>query len=300
MKHVVSVSLGTSKRDKLHECDILDTPFRIERRGTDGDKAKFKALMEELDGKVDALGVGGADIWLVSGDKKYGFREILDLVSGVHQTPVVDGGGLKHTLERESVETLQREGTVDFAKERVLLVSAVDRYGLAQALDAACPNVVYGDILFGLGLPVKVRSYKAVQTLAGLLLPVITKLPFDWFYPTGEKQEKRSPKFPSAFEEATFICGDWHYIHRYAPSRMEGKTIMTQTVRHADLEWLRSTGVRRVITTTPIMAGETFATNVMEGVILTLLGKRPEDATPQNYLDVLRRLDWKPNVIELG
>ena len=299
MRRVVSVSLGTSKRDKVHTCTILGEEFTIERRGTDGDKPAFKALMEELDGKVDALGVGGADIWLVSGEKKYAFKDVLGLISGVKKTPVVDGGGLKHTLEREAVARLQADGTVDFKKEKVLLVSAVDRYGLAQALDKACPNVVYGDFLFGPGLPLPIRSYRAVQRLASVLLPVVTQFPIETFYPTGEKQEKRTPKFGKYFDEATFICGDWHYIRRFAPDQMPGKTIMTQTIREADLEWLRSAGVRRVITTTPVMAGESFATNVMEGVVITLLGKKPSEATPEDYLAILKKLDWKPNLIDL-
>ncbi|QYK53578.1 MAG: hypothetical protein KF824_01500 [Fimbriimonadaceae bacterium] len=300
VKRVVSVSLGTSKRDKAHEAEILGEKFVIERRGTDGDRAKFKSLMEELDGNVAALGVGGADIYIATSKKRFAFREILGLISGVKKTPVVDGSGLKHTLERETIMRLQRDGIVDFKKERALLVSAVDRFGMAQALDEVCPNVVYGDFLFGLGLPVPIRSYKTVEVLAGILAPIITKLPLQWFYPTGSKQEERKPSFPKVFAESTFICGDWHYIRRYAPDDLSGKTILTQTVRAADIEWLKSAGLWRLITTTPEMGGETFATNVMEGVIVALVGKKPSDMTDDDYLSVLKKLDWSPGVMELN
>ena len=300
MKRVVSVSLGTSKRDKTHTCEILGETFQIVRRGTDGSKEKFRALLGELDGHVDALGVGGADIYVATAKRKYAFREIVDLVSGAKKTPVVDGSGLKHTLERETVYRLQREGTVDFAKEKVLLVSAVDRYGMAQALDEVCPNVVYGDLLFGVGLPIPIRSYKAVSNLASVLLPLVTLCPIQWFYPTGSKQEERKPKSKPVFDEATLVCGDWHYIRRYAPDKMPGKTILTQTLRKDDLEWLKGTGAWRAITTTPEMAGETFATNVMEGVIVTLAGKHPRDMTDEDYLRVLAELGWSPHVIELN
>ncbi len=300
MHHIVSVSLGSSTRDKTHECEILGRRFLIERRGTDGDMARFKALMEELDGHVDALGVGGADVWVVVGERRYAFREIEALVSGVRKTPVVDGSGLKHTLEREAVRWLETSGTLDLSSARALLVSGVDRFGMAQTLDGLCPNVVYGDILFGLGLPIRIRSYRTLSILAQILLPVVTRLPFQWFYPTGEKQERRTPKFPEVFDWATLVCGDWHYIRRFAPDRMAGKTVMTQTLRTADLDWLRTTGVARVVTTTPVMGGETFATNVMEGVLLTLMGKRREEATPADTLAMLAELGWSPNVIDLG
>ncbi len=300
MKRVVSVSLGTSKRDKRHETEILGEQFSIERRGTDGDRAKFRALFHELDGQVDALGVGGADIWVVVGERKYAFREILGLIAGVKETPIVDGSGLKHTLERETIYRLQEDGIIDWKNERTLLVSAVDRYGMAQALSELCPNVVYGDLMFGLGVPIPIRTYRGVQMIGTAFLPVITRLPLQWFYPTGAKQEERKPSNPKAFAEATVICGDWHYIRRYAPDRMEGKTIITQTLRQADLEWLASTGAKQAITTTPVMGGETFATNVMEGVIVALLGRRPEELTREDYLGVLKELDWRPNVIPFG
>jgi hypothetical protein len=298
MKKVVSISLGTSKRNKKDELEILGEQFSLERIGTDGDLNKFSQMFAELDGKVDALGVGGADICVVVGEKRYAFSQIAKLTSVAKITPVVDGGGLKHTLERETIRTLQREGIVDFPKEKVLLVSAVDRFGMAQALVEAGASVVFGDFLFGVGLNIQLTRYEQVKTFGAVVLPLITKLPFKWFYPTGEKQEIRTPKFSKVFQDATLICGDWHYIHKYAPDDLTGKTIITQTLRKADLELLKSWKVRRAITTTPMIGGETFATNVMEGVIVALLGKKPEAITESEYLETLRRLDWKPNIIE--
>ncbi len=300
MKHVVSVSLGSSKRNKSQEVDILGEHFQIERTGTDGDMAKFGQMFKDLDGKVDALGVGGADIWVVIDKKKYAFRQIVNLVKWATKTPVVDGSGLKHTLERETIKTLQKEGIVDFKKETTLLVSAVDRFGMAQALDEIGGKVIYGDLLFGLGLPFELHTYGAVRRIGKLSLPLITKLPFKWFYPTGEKQDERKPKFEKVWEKASLIAGDTLYIRRYASENLKDKTILTQTVRKADLDWLKSAGVKRVITTTPVMGGETFATNVMEGVIVALLGRKPSEISEQDYLDMLKRLDWKPNVIELN
>lgn len=299
MKSVTSVSLGTSKRNKRDEVEILGEPFVLERVGTDGDLAKFASLFRELDGKVDALGVGGADIWVVVGERRYAFRQIQKLIQGAKKTPVVDGSGLKHTLERETIRSLQRDGVIDFRGKKVLLVSAVDRFGMAQALVEVGAQAEFGDLLFGVGVNKVLTTTKQLEQFGRALLPIVTRLPFKWFYPTGEKQEVRTPKFPDVFRRAEIICGDWHYIRRYAPDDLTGKTIITQTLRKADLELLRSWNVARAITTTPVVGGETFATNVMEGVIVALCGKRPEQMTESDYLDTLRRLDWKPNVIEL-
>lgn len=298
MKRVVSVSLGSSKRNKQSRITILGEEFLIERIGVDGDLRAFERTFQELDGKVDALGVGGADIYLWVDSKRYAFRQIERLVFGAKQTPVVDGSGLKHTLERKMIFFLQEQGIIHFEKEKVLLTMAVDRVGMARALSEVCPRVVYGDLMFGLGLPIRLRSYKTLSILAKIALPIITRLPFRWFYPVGEKQEKRKPKFPWAFHEATVIAGDWHYILRYCPEKLPNKTIITNTLRKADLDWLREAGVCRAITSTPNIEGETFGTNVMEGVIVALIGKRPQDLNAEDYENVLRKLKWQPNIFE--
>jgi hypothetical protein len=299
VKHIVSVSLGSSKRDKRSEVVIAGEPFLIERIGTDGDLGRFQQLFAELDGKVDALGVGGADLYIWVGDRRYTFRSIQRLVSIATKTPVVDGSGLKNTLEREALRWIQAHGVVDFARSTVLLVAAVDRFGMAQELAQLARRVIYGDLVFAVGLPIPIRSYRTVEILGRLLLPIITRLPFQWFYPTGEKQEKRTPRAERLFHEADVIAGDWHYIRRYMPDRIPDKTVITNTVRKGDIEFLRAAGAARVITTTPVIEGESFATNVMEGVIVALMGRCPETLTPDDYRAALCQLNWSPSVIEL-
>ena len=55
MKHAVSVSLGSSTRDKRVELELGGEKMIVERIGTDGDIEKYKKLFGELDGKVDAF-----------------------------------------------------------------------------------------------------------------------------------------------------------------------------------------------------------------------------------------------------
>jgi hypothetical protein len=38
---------------------------------------------------------------------------------------------------------------------------------------------------------------------------------------------------------------------------------------------------------------------VIEGVIVALTGKKPEEMTPQDYLDTLNKIGWEPNVIRM-
>ena len=57
MKRAVSISIGSSKRNKAVETTLLGEKVSIERIGTDGDMEAAALKYKELDGKVDAFGV---------------------------------------------------------------------------------------------------------------------------------------------------------------------------------------------------------------------------------------------------
>ena len=61
MKHIVSVSLGSSKRDHAIETEFMGEQLQIKRIGTDGDWDKAIQLIRDLDGKIDAFDMGGID-----------------------------------------------------------------------------------------------------------------------------------------------------------------------------------------------------------------------------------------------
>jgi len=300
VKRVVSISLGSSRRNKKVNANFFGEDFEIERVGADGDMDRFRQLVAELDGKVDAFGVGGTDIYVYAGNKRYVLHEIVRLMSGAKQTPYVDGSGLKNTLEREAVAWLQDQGIVDFRSMSVLMVCAVDRFGMAEAISTRAKSVVYGDLMFSLGIPIAIRSWEACQRLAHLLLPIAVRLPFKWIYPTGEKQEENTPKYTEYFRAADVIAGDFHFIRRYMPAELPGKIVLTNTITEEDTVELQRRGVHLLITTTPVFDGRSFGTNVMEAVLVTLLGRRPETLTPEDYMEKFRELHWTPAVRELN
>ena len=294
---VVSVSLGSSQRDHAAQTNFAGRAFSIERRGTDGDFKRAQELIAELDGQVAAIGLGGIDLYLVAGPRRYLLRDAAKLARASQRTPVVDGSGLKDTLERAVLRRLETEGRIAWRGTKVLLVCAADRFGMAEELVRNGADVTFGDWAFILGLPFKMRSLGALRRLGSVILPVAAKLPFQWLYPTGAKQSviKPAPVTRKFFEDAEIIAGDFHLIRRNLPARLDGKTILTNTVTASDVELLRERGVKRLITTTPEFGGRSFGTNVMEGVFAALGAK-----TPREYGALLQQLDWKPRVVELN
>jgi hypothetical protein len=300
--HVVSVSIGSSSRDKSVEAEFAGRRVLLERRGTDGDLARARAMMAELDGQVDAFGLGGTDLYLFAAGRRYTIRDAAKIASGAHITPVLDGSGLKHTLERTAIAKLEESGELNLAGKKVLLVSAVDRFGMAEAIAARTDQFVFGDLMFGLGVDMPVRSMRRLHLLARLMLPIICRLPFKMLYPTGDKQNEITPKWGKYFEWADVIAGDFLFIRHFLPAPegrpLAGKVVLTNTTTAEDVELLRERGLSRLITTTPVFDGRTFGTNVMEAVLTALAGSR-ERLPEQQMIDTLATWGWAPTVIDL-
>jgi hypothetical protein len=300
LKTVVSVSLGSSRRDHAVECDLLGQRFSIRRVGTDGNFRKAVEILKDLDGTVDAIGLGGVDVYLYSRRSRFALRDGLRLMDAVKQTPVVDGSGLKNSLERDVIARLA-EGELPLRDKRVLMVCAMDRFGMAEAFEAAGARVTYGDLIFALDKDQPITSLAELDEYAEKLLPELIKMPIGFLYPVGKQQESApQEKYTRYYDAADVVAGDFHFIRKYMPSRLDGKTIVTNTVTADDVRDLRERGAACLVTTTPALEGRSFGTNVLEAALLALLGKRWEDVTPQDYMDLIRRLDLKPRVERLN
>jgi hypothetical protein len=298
VKRIVSVSLGSSTRDHRAVVNLLGEDFDISREGTNGKLDAAIARVQALDGTVDAIGLGGIDVYLYAGSKRYALRDGVRLLNAAKLTPVVDGSGLKNTLERAAVRFMQEELGISLRGKKVLMVSALDRFGMAQALVDAGADVLFGDFIFALDKDIAVRDLQTFEEMAEKYLPDACKLPFQFFYPTGKKQERPpEPKYPEYYAEADIVAGDFHFMRQFMPERLEGKIVLTNTVTPANIDELRDRGVKMLVTTTPDFGGRSFGTNVVEAALVALLGKRWEDVTPGDYERVLRDLHLHPRVI---
>ena len=298
MKKAVSVSLGSSERDKKIEIDLLGQTIQIERRGTDGDVEKATALFNELDGQVDALGVGGIDLWVAMGDRKIPITAAHKMVKGVSKTPLVDGSGLKNTLEGQAAKYLVKELGPNYASGRVMMTMGVDRYGLTLGFFDLGYEVACCDLMFALGVPIPVRSLRMLKFLGRTLAPIAARLPIDMLYPTGEKQDEIVPKFTKWYEWATVIAGDCHYIRRHMPDNLRDKVIVTNTTTSKDMQLFRERGVCYVMTMTPVIDGRSFGTNMMEAALTAAAGKG-RTLTYDEISVYLDELDLKPTIHDL-
>ncbi len=298
MKRAVSISLGSSARDKRVVVEFKGQQIQIERIGTDGDIEKAKQLYRQFDGQVEAFGVGGVDLYLRLDDREYPLRAALKLVQDVRQTPLVDGRGLKHTLERRVFELAQPLlGSIPHFRQAFVPV-AIDRLGLAQAAAQVSEQIILGDLMVALGLPIPIKGIPAFKRVARLLLPIVSYFPMSMIF-YGSSGAEREPKYLKFWQQSDLLAGDFLFMRKYVADDLGGKTVITNTTTEENVEFLRARGVKRVITTTPRYEGRSFGTNMMEAALTAYAGTgRPLTDAELNAL--IDELQLKPSVQELN
>lgn len=301
MKKILSISVGSSSRDHTTRHTFLGRECEISRQGTDGDFEKAVQRYAALDGKVDAFGVGGLEFYLRIGHKRWYFRDVSRIRRAVKISKIGDGNGVKGILERRAFHALEKH--LNKQENRTLkgmpalITTAVERFGMAEAMMDASLDMTFGDFMFALGLPIAVRKASTVKLLGHLLLPVITQMPFSWFYALGAEQDKPPrPKWGKYYKQAAILGGDFIQIRQYMPDDLTGKIIVTNTTTSKNVDELRKRNLHILVTVTPRLEGRSFGTNVMEATLLALMDKPQSEVSDADFLDLIERIPLEPNI----
>lgn len=301
VKKIVSISVGSSARDHTTRHEFLGQECEISRRGTDGDFQKAIQLYKELDGKVDAFGIGGVEFFLQVENKKYYFRDVKRIRNAITISKAGDGNGVKGLLEKRAFEYLEKylnekEGR-SLKGLSALKTTVVERYSMGKAMVDAGLDVTFGDFMFALGLPIAIKKLSTARLVAATLLPVVTQVPFSWLYPLGSEQDKPpQPKWTKYYQQSQVIAGDFLQIRQYMPNDLTGKIIVTNTTTSKNVEELRQRNLHILVTVTPRFEGRSFGTNVMEATLLALMDKPQSEVTQADFLDLINRIPLEPNI----
>jgi hypothetical protein len=83
------------------------------------------------------------------------------------------------------------------------------------------------------------------------------------------------------------------------PDDLTGKVIVTNTTTPEDVEAFRKAGVKYLVTTTPVLEGRSFGTNMMEAALVAVSGKGRPLTWPE-LTEMLDQLDFEPQLQELN
>jgi len=301
-KEIISISLETSSRDYEITTHIFGKNVHVRHYGTDGDMERARELIAKFDGQVDAIGLGGMNIYFKVGNRTYIHQQIQKLACTAKKTPVVDGVHIKNTLERWAVSQVAQQQRGIFSHKRVFIVSGTDCYGMAQVLSNFTRQISFGDPIFHLNLPFALKSFNQLERYSKLILPLLCRGSYRRFFPMGQEQIPRTPRGIKYFNQANIIAGDSVYIRRFAPDILRGKVIITDNLSANDVDHLRKQGVESLITLSPPFGDEHpfVGTDVIEAIFTSFIDRPLAEITDDDYLNLVVHCNLEPRVTVLN
>jgi predicted amino acid dehydrogenase len=292
--------IHTGSEAELATVSFRGQEIRIRRLGCGGDTERARRLIADHDGQVDAIGLEGIPIHLRLGPAHQQHAIGAALAAAAHQTPVVDGTGVRGMLERWGVTLTNRAQPGIFSHKRILMVPGLNHDGLAQALGRYGASIRYADPLIYFGLP-NVPGVGSRQTLAQAAEPTLEQLKrasFGLIMPQPGRSS--SPLATGAFAWADILAGDIGAIRHYAPDTLQHKTVVVESATEEDLADLRRRGVAIVVTLLSSIvssAGLSAWSSAATEALLIAMRARPDvPLTEDTYLDTLADIEWMPDI----
>ncbi|MBK8045731.1 MAG: serine carboxypeptidase [Anaerolineales bacterium] len=298
MKEIAVITIGDT--DAEATLTLLDQKVHVRLFACGGDVEKAKALIAEVDGKVDCIALDGLPAQLQLGATTRPHKLGAQLVGEAKLTPLVDGSGIRGGIERWAVILADRAQPGIFAEKRVLLAPGLNHSGLAQALVRHTEKVRYADPIIYFGLPYLplVGSKQTLEQTAAPTLERLDDAPFRRLRPeAGTPHHERSD---DPFLWADVIAGDIGAIRRYAPQQLKRKTIIAECATQEDVDDLRQRGVSILVTLMPSLDGTNdlgqWPAAVVEAVLVALRRDESMPLSEDTYLDLMADIHWTPGI----
>jgi predicted amino acid dehydrogenase len=293
MKHIVSISLGSSSLDYSFKTRFLGENFTVERQGTDREQ-----LIKEKRADADAIGLGMVREHYTVGTDHFVRPETRKLEKLSSDTPITTGARLREIVQEWTLRSAQMELGNIFSNARVLFLSGTINYRLASILSEFTDNLTFADPVAQFGLPNLLTSLRALELYATGSHPILrfesgkdlvpSIAPFQFFNHLVLRR---------AVKEAHVVVAPYEQLRHYGQDELDGKTVITSTVSDERLQELREKGVRLVLDCSIQPFKHTVGLNVIEAMVMAALDKPADEISHDDYLEIFTDLELKPRLL---
>lgn len=300
MKKVVNVTLGSSKKDYQFKTKFLGHDFSIERLGADQDEGKAWELLRRMQAKADVMGLGMLRDHYDVGSHRFEQKNTKDLMKVVTRVPVTSGAMLGYKLQVRAVRYVQKELGNYFNNQRVLFLSGMLNYEMAQTLSEYTRNIKYADALMHDFKPKLIDSLEELEDYAVKSHAHYSSKPGKMLehLQHGTESSSREKKISSYFEKAHTIVGTFSLLQRFGnPENLEGKTVLTSSVDKKREEFFKRCKVNLVVDVSPMLFDQSVGVSTIEAMILAAMGTTPEELSGADLDEVLDELEVKPRLL---
>ncbi len=296
MKKVVTVTLGSSKKDFEFKTEFLGQQFSVRRIGADHDSAKAWDLMRRHQASADAIGLGEISDHYQVGLRTVVNKETQRLLNVVTRVPVTTGATLRRLLQVRAVRFVQKELGHYFNNNLVLFLSGMRNYDMAVALSDYTKNLSFADALFQTGAPTMLTSLEQLEVYARGSEWVLNGRGAEML--ESSLTQFKNSRVSSVVAKSHVIVGTFAEIKAVGrPSNLEGKTLITSAVDDERMAFFKECKVNLVIDVSPKLFEKVVAINTLEAMILATLDKPMEEVSDDDFDEILTELNITPRLL---
>jgi len=296
MKKVVTVTLGSSKKDFEFKTKFLGQEFSVRRYGADRDSTKAWEMMRRQQANADAIALSDMPDHYHVGLRTVINKKSQHLMQVVTRVPVTTGASLRRLLQVRAVRHVQKELGHYFNNNLVLFLSGMRNYDMAVALADYTRNLSFADPVFHAASPVLLNSLDQLELFAKgkELIPDI--VPGDFLKSVlGTVKNKI---VANAVAKSHVIVGTFREIQAVAAgNNLEGKTLITSAVDDEAFAFFARHKVNLAVDVTPKLFDQVVGISTITAMILAATGKAEEELTDHDFEEILHELDIKPRLL---
>ena len=296
MKKVVTVTLGSSKKDFEFKTKFLGQEFQVRRFGADKDSSKAWELMRRQQAYADAIALSDMPDHYHVGLRTVINKKSQHLMQVVTRVPVTTGASLRRLLQVRAVRYVQKELGHYFNNNLVLFLSGMRNYDMAVALSDYTRNLSFADPVFHAASPVLLGSLDQLELFAKgkELLP--DGVPGEFLKSVlGTLKNKI---VANAVAKSHVIVGTFREIQAVASGgNLEGKTLITSAVDDEALAFFAKQKVNLAVDVTPKLFDQVVGISTITAMILAATGKAESELTDHDFEEILHELDIKPRLL---
>ena len=296
MKKVVTVTLGSSKKDFEFKTTFLGQEFSVRRLGADKDSSKAWELMRRQQANADAIALSDMVDHYHVGLRTVVNKESQALMQVVTRVPVTTGASLRRLLQVRAVRHVQKELGNYFNNNLVLFLSGMRNYDMAVALSDYTRNLSFADPVFQAGSPLLLSSLEQLELYAKgkELLPDIVPGKFL----KSVLSTLKNKIVANAVAKSHVIVGTFREIQAVSSSgNLDGKTLITSAIDDEALAFFAKHKVNLVVDVSPKLFDKVVGISTITAMILASTGKSEAELSDHDFEEIINELDIKPRLL---
>lgn len=310
MKRLLVLDNGQSEATFVAR--FVGQEIAVRRRGCGFDQEELLRAVREGRAEADAIALDALPLTLELGNSVATHGWAPALKEAAETTPLLDGSGLRPSLERWGVVLADRAEPGIFSKKHVLLVPALNHRGMFRALARHTETIRLADPMAYFSIPDVLPGYGANRWPAQLDAFLVDRLteaePLRLCFggtnthPAPESEDRWYGE--ASFRWADVIAGDVRAILKLAPQRLKGKTVVVEWADASHLAELQRRSASIVVSLLPTPetsndSGRGWSAAAIEGLLATARSDPRLPLLEDTYLDLLADLKWTPSITYL-